>query len=176
MWLCLAPAQDSVEYMVKKFTRGLGEDIPIYEQPPSPEVDNAWGSLYEFAMSKIHKEELNSIVNKTWPVFEDPDFYFVALDVFHQLHCLDMLRQAIHPTHYVNFHLPPTHLRHCIGAIRQSLMCFSDVSPIVWQWSEEKKKAVQRDDILHTCRKFENVQEWAKNHHYNGTPNFILHI
>lgn len=42
-----APAQDVLEYKVVKFHSGFGHDLPIYDQPPSDEVDKAWEGLYE---------------------------------------------------------------------------------------------------------------------------------
>ena len=42
----LAPAQDAVEYEVKKFTSGFATKS-IYQQRPSPEVDKAWLDQYD---------------------------------------------------------------------------------------------------------------------------------
>jgi hypothetical protein len=83
-----------------------------------------------------------------------------------------MLRQAVHPVDYPDFNLKKVHLRHCIGAIRQALMCFGDVSTIAWQWNEQKQKAEQRDDIVHTCRDYNRLRDWAIEHqfdYYNET-------
>jgi len=88
-----------------------------------------------------------------------------------------MVRQYAFPDDYPEIqHLSKIHIRHCIGAIRQSLMCFSDVTPIVWQWNETLGVGDQRDDIVHTCRKFDRVQEWGKNNFYSSTPNLQTHV
>lgn len=42
----VAPAEDYIEYKAQKFTRGLAGDVPVYERPPSLEVDKAWEELY----------------------------------------------------------------------------------------------------------------------------------
>jgi hypothetical protein len=96
-----------VEYEVVKFHRGFGHDIPIYEMPPSAEVDKAWKDLYQDCMSttlfvsevsltmtfildlasKATRAEAEQMVNKTI-LIQDKSGYMVGIDVFHQLHCL----------------------------------------------------------------------------------------
>jgi len=56
------------------------------------------------------------------------------------------------------------HMAHCISSLRQSLMCSADVTPIVWQWSERSKKVFERSDVVHTCRRFDKIQDWAQEH------------
>jgi hypothetical protein len=41
-----APAQDAVEYEIKRFHRGFGDRKTIYQSEPGPEVDQAWEDLY----------------------------------------------------------------------------------------------------------------------------------
>ncbi|KAJ7141706.1 hypothetical protein C8R43DRAFT_892595, partial [Mycena crocata] len=157
-----APAQDAVTTKLVKFTRGsIGRDTAIYERRPSPAVDEAWRGLYELAQTQIPLTEAANMPNRTWPTVEGN--YIIALDVFHQLHCLDILRWHLHPGHnYTQFSM--NHVRHCIGAIRQGLMCAADVTPIVWQWSTKLKVAEQRDDVVHVCRDFDRIQDWARRH------------
>lgn len=84
-----------------------------------------------------------------------------------------MIRQALHPDYYkphmagadgedelVGFH----HIDHCVDTIRQSLMCTVDVSVLVWNWNEQKQQNLERGAIVHTCRNFDKVREWAKEH------------
>ncbi|KAJ7905894.1 hypothetical protein B0H13DRAFT_2233707 [Mycena leptocephala] len=170
-----SPAQSAVEYNVVKFSRGLGNDIPIYEQKPSTAVDEAWRELYAFAETKVSRFEVAKLPNRTWPILDKPDHYLVALDVFHQLHCLDLLRQRLHPR-YNYTQLPMGHIRHCIGAIRQALMCAADISVVVWQWSHELKMAEQRDDIPHVCRDYGKIQTWARTHHAGSFPDVSVYI
>jgi hypothetical protein len=54
------------------------------------------------------------------------------------------------------------HIGHCIDSIRQSLMCSSDISVIVWQWRNETQLVHPHGGIVHTCRNFEKISEWAK--------------
>ncbi|KAJ7113012.1 hypothetical protein C8R44DRAFT_984859 [Mycena epipterygia] len=170
-----SPAQHMITYQTVKFHRGLQEDIPIYERPPSAEVDEAWRKLYAYAASRVPKSEVVKMTNNTWPILREEGNYVLALDVFHQLHCLDILRQQLYPGHNYT-HQSTVHLRHCIGAIRQALMCYADVSPIVWQWSTKYKEAEQRDDILHTCRDFNKIQGWARERSMGSLPDLTVYL
>ncbi|KAF7332486.1 hypothetical protein MKEN_00130700 [Mycena kentingensis (nom. inval.)] len=155
-----SPAHNAIEYDVVKFTRGFNDDIPLYEQPPSKAVDEAWAALWLPNEVKISSSEAAKLTNETWPILSDPGHHIVSLEIFHQLHCLDVLRQRIHPgNNYTELSLD--HLRHCVGVIRQGLMCAADVTPVVLQWSEAQQTAVQRDDVVHVCRKFDRIREWA---------------
>ncbi|KAJ6612620.1 hypothetical protein B0H10DRAFT_1807161, partial [Mycena sp. CBHHK59/15] len=175
-----APAQSVVAYKLIKFTRGFAGDIPIYERRPSAAVDDAWGALYSVAQMKMSRTEAMKLPNKTWPL-SDRGSYVFTLDIFHQLHCLvhlftptfvlpkliadaqDTLRQQV-STGYNYSRVPSGHIRHCIGVIRQALMCSADITAIVWQWSEKLQMAEQRDDVLHVCRDFDQIWEWAGHH------------
>lgn len=87
--LCIAaPANSEVAYNLQTFTRGAEDDLPIYERPPSDEVDKAWFDLHRIAPSALHEDEAAMLPNSTWAVKGNRDQYIVSLDVFHQLHCL----------------------------------------------------------------------------------------
>lgn len=100
-----APAQDAVEYETRVFHEGFGKDTSIYQQPPSPEVDEAWDELYNcesdgltfkvqandheiVPVTRIPKSIASNLVNKTYRIPGDEEHYVIQLDVFHQLHCL----------------------------------------------------------------------------------------
>jgi hypothetical protein len=81
-----------------------------------------------------------------------------------------MIRKATRPDYYKpvikegeteDVDLGHRHIAHCIDAIRQSVMCASDITPYTWQWSEEKKHAVNSVKYPHVCRNFDKVREWA---------------
>lgn len=40
-------------------------------------------------------------------------------------------------------------------------MCSSDISPVVWQWSDGFKKARPQPDIVRICRKYDKITDWA---------------
>ncbi|THU91642.1 hypothetical protein K435DRAFT_227317 [Dendrothele bispora CBS 962.96] len=173
-----SPAQDVIDYHVVKFDSGFGHDIPIYDRSPSEEVDAAWESLYEFAYNKIPREQAQLLPNKTYPVLDQDGQYMIALDVFHQLHCLNQMRKAMYPEYYEatpeGIHTP--HMAHCISSLRQSLMCSADVTPIVWQWSPRSKKVFERSDVVHTCRNFDKIRGWARDHFLDHQQDMTVYI
>ncbi|KAJ6582107.1 hypothetical protein B0H19DRAFT_930448, partial [Mycena capillaripes] len=171
-----APAQHVLRNKIVKFTRGVADDIPIYERRPSPAVDEAWRALYSVAQTKISRSEALQMPNRTWPLLGEKGSYILSLDVFHQLHCLDMLRMQLSPGHNYS-RLPGSHIRHCIGAIRQALTCSADISTVVWQWSDELQMVEQRDDIVHFCRDFDRIQDWASERTFlDAETDFTVYI
>ncbi len=80
----------------------LGDRSP-FTQPPSPEVDALWNSISvppgDIGVVKITEEE-----KEHWGVttakLADGSGYAATIDVFHELHCLDQLRQYIYNDTY----------------------------------------------------------------------------
>ncbi|KAJ6201205.1 hypothetical protein J3E72DRAFT_182111, partial [Bipolaris maydis] len=96
------------------------------------------------------------------------------LDVFHSLHCLYRIQQALHPEKYqemitpnesLNTHPNPPwhdHIDHCFDHIRQSLQCHSDLTPM--EWERKSDKLILRTETPHTCRDFGKIWKWAAAH------------
>jgi hypothetical protein len=77
----------------------------------------------------------------------------------------DTLRKELQP--YNNqTRAPAFHIRHCIGAIRQAVMCSVDITTVAWQWSHDLKSAEQRDDVVHVCRDYDRIRDWASQRTY----------
>ncbi|KAF1985337.1 hypothetical protein K402DRAFT_394681 [Aulographum hederae CBS 113979] len=137
-------------------------------------------------MSSIPKSQARLLPKRTGTIPELEGQYLVELDVFHQLHCLvhsrpssslptkltthqNNIRMSRCPERYgklshndVPHDFADSHVEHCIYSIRQSLMCHSDISPLVWQWSEEQNAVRMHGNVVHTCRNFDVIREWPK--------------
>lgn len=88
----------------------------------------------------------------------------------------NMIRMALHPDYYrshASIHdrkpssvdeelLEMEHIDHCIDSIRQSLTCNADISVLVWKWDAGEQRNVPQAEVSHTCRKFDKIQEWAR--------------
>jgi hypothetical protein len=48
-----APAQEVLEYEIRKFHGGFHSDLSIYQGPPSDELDQAWEDLYNCEKGNI---------------------------------------------------------------------------------------------------------------------------
>ncbi|KAL0564193.1 hypothetical protein V5O48_017862 [Marasmius crinis-equi] len=174
--LLYSPANHLLEQEVVTFHSAVHNDTTEYMGPPSPEVDQAWDDLYKFGLSRIPEQEAKLIPWKTIRIPGDPTHYAVALDVFHQLHCLNVIRRGFHPNYYSKEE--QWHIDHCIEHLRQAITCSSDVSLIVWKWFPEKNKTLGLSGTPHTCRNFDKIYEWAKDSEHNlpaGDFNLNLH-
>jgi hypothetical protein len=56
------------------------------------------------------------------------------------------------------------HLDHCIDSIRQSLMCSADITPLPYVWWRKFGQLMPTSAVTHTCRDFEAIRDWAKEH------------
>ncbi|PKY07907.1 hypothetical protein P168DRAFT_286080 [Aspergillus campestris IBT 28561] len=178
-----SPAKDAIRYETKVFSHGFGGDKSEYMGPPTQENILAWDRLYQAGISMIPHEQAAQLPVKTAAIPEEPGYYVVGLDVFHQLHCLNHIRLklwAYHdnsaiPTSSAAFNASQTgssqekesgnlgieHLDHCVDSIRQSLMCSSDISTVVWAWDESRQMTLPLANVTHTCRDFEAIRQWA---------------
>lgn len=86
---------------------------PLVEGPfvgYGDEVDKAWDSIAnDMGDQMISEEELNRLgLPKNSLKVKDPktgkEGYRAAVEVFHQLHCLNLLRQYVYKDYYVNIY------------------------------------------------------------------------
>ncbi|WPB01030.1 uncharacterized protein RHO25_005650 [Cercospora beticola] len=118
--------------------------------------------------------------------------YIVSLDVMHHLHCLDTLRIALwynrewylentneHASHAVHV----AHTNHCLDALRERIMCLSDVTFIPSIWIDREGWILPDFEREHKCHNFDAVRDWAyanqmpeavRNHTYIPGPNAQL--
>jgi len=167
-----SPAQNAVQYTNRVFTNV--REKTIYHSPPTDEGDQAWEDLYGFGISKIPSDQAILLPNETLATPGDDRYSVMSLDVFHQLHCLNMIRKALHPERYgpiplgtMDDRYPPfDHVDHCVNSIRESLMCAADISANTFVYDEYLGTDVPRLDVWHTCRDFGKIQVWARERNY----------
>ena len=82
----------------------------------------------------------------------------------------NMVRKATRPDYYhpeikegqtEDLLLGRRHVAHCIDAIRQSLMCSSDITAYTWTWDDELGSHKNNVKNPHTCRNFDDLRDWA---------------
>ncbi|KAJ6629332.1 hypothetical protein B0H10DRAFT_1986679 [Mycena sp. CBHHK59/15] len=183
-----SPALDAVENEVRVYHVGFPGDMSPFQIPSSPELDQAWSDLYNFGISRITKEEAEKLPNKTHAIPGDDGHYIAELDVFHNLHCLNKIRMALDPDYYPDWRISTTnnwiptqknateHVSHCLSWIRESIMCNGDTSVIVWQWADFMNASIVKGNVAHTCRKFDKLQDWAKERMLINTYDPTVHI
>jgi len=145
--------------------RDLRPGEPLYFGIPSPEIDKAWWNLLYSSALDLEGDDANTVKNET---FEEPlgHMWRTGLDVFHALHCLNQVRQALDGDYYP-VHDPPgvvrMHREHCLDYIRQQLQCQADITPVILKWSKRVHMPIpQFSNAVHTCRNFDRIHAWSK--------------
>ncbi|KAK4455394.1 hypothetical protein QBC34DRAFT_389824 [Podospora aff. communis PSN243] len=169
-----SPANHVVEYITRRFNRSRGDDKTPFQGWPSDEVDQQWASLYNPGMlSAIDADSASLLPDETerLPLQGRETEYAITLDVFHQLHCLDIVRMALYKEDRYNkhFYFPNgtvdyckwLHVDHCLDQVRQALVCQADVSVVFYSWSDVVEGLRPRVDNMHTCRDYSKILKWA---------------
>jgi hypothetical protein len=100
----------------------------------------------------ITKQQWEAVNNYDYPVLLDKDHgtgqYLASIDVFHQLHCVDILRKSLYREYY-NKHeeafistpesVVQEHLEHCVEMLRQTIMCHGDTSLLTYNWVQGRE-------------------------------------
>ncbi|KAH8804686.1 hypothetical protein F5884DRAFT_884330 [Xylogone sp. PMI_703] len=191
------PAQDAISYNLVKFDSGIyGGETP-YQGYPTPENNALWEELYEHETSHISPEVAKILPNRTSA--EAPyegSGYLVVLNVFHNLHCIDSIRQSwyyfldpkwnatlnpytLHPEDpelglqiLGGRDVGTVHVDHCLDALRQSVMCEGDTTPNVFQYSEKHREIRAWATVVHECRDSNKIKFWAREHRATAFQGF----
>lgn len=158
-----------------------------FKGPPRPESDSAWDELlrgefyalidYQNALSDsndfvarhsaVLPSELGDQLSSV-DINDGSGHVLVELDVFHNLDCLNSIRKYLHRTYYnESTSKAMAHLRQvdtCIDSIRQSLMCHGDIAIGTYVWKKDHLLPWPDFNIMHECRKWDNIQAWAVEH------------
>jgi hypothetical protein len=78
--------------------RPISVNAPNFIPPSSQGMNMLTYSLV--GISWLTKKEASHLLNKTLPAPHDSDKYMIQLEVFHNLHCLNMLRKSLYPDQY----------------------------------------------------------------------------
>ena len=125
---------------------------------------------------------INRTADPKWSANPDGSGYRALIEVFHQLHCLDVIRQYTWRDYYpkhsdtvrVPFLLTPDnesvariHTDHCIEALRLSLMCHGDTTPYLLEIDPKSPSGISPDfSMHHKCVKFEPLVEFMGKQKY----------
>ncbi|KAI1807925.1 hypothetical protein F4811DRAFT_503743 [Daldinia bambusicola] len=177
-----SPARSAIKYETKHF------DLPPFTEGPfvgmGDDVDAAWEEIAGVGHTMISREELVKLgLNpETSLAITDPrdgkPGYRIALEVFHQLHCLNLLRKNVYREYYpplggdtsAEMEDPTGHLDHCIEALRQFVMCQGDVGVISFDVLGENE-LWPNYSTARTCRNFNSIRQWGVDHTVPRGPN-----
>ncbi|KAI0544136.1 hypothetical protein F4679DRAFT_577084 [Xylaria curta] len=176
----LAPVAKEIQSTWKTVllqTAPIGTPEGVYRQVPDDAVDAAWTALGEPPMITLSGAEVRGLGKDPDEVArppEDwglgPDVYLGTIDVYHQLHCLDLMRMNLHDN-FDHYHpTPPTpfskaHLSHCIEALMKTLMCQPSLDILTAMWVDIRgfgPMHLPDFDMNRKCLDFEQVHRWKE--------------
>ncbi|RKU41769.1 hypothetical protein DL546_003356 [Coniochaeta pulveracea] len=177
-----SPAASAVRYETQKFN--LTPIMKTEYVGYGPDVDAAWDVIAnDIGDIMITEEErvklgfspkslkIQHPVTGQWG-------YRAGVEVFHQLHCLNLLRQAIYKDYYSKEEVGGDvaeadgqedlsgHVDHCIETLRLNLMCQSDIGVFTFHdFPELADDGIEGDwpdfETQHVCRNFEAIRKWT---------------
>ncbi|KZT32134.1 hypothetical protein SISSUDRAFT_994363, partial [Sistotremastrum suecicum HHB10207 ss-3] len=91
--------------------------------------------------------------------------YIISLDLFHDMHCLNLVRRALCLERYGPYtfndptvvYLPFDHPGHCITVIWKNILCDANITANVFRWDEDAQESFPHLDAVHTCRSRDSI-------------------
>ncbi|KAI0202339.1 hypothetical protein F4808DRAFT_458938 [Astrocystis sublimbata] len=181
----LEPLKSQIEIQRRTFTGDLDWDengtlVRVskpgalkYVGEPTPEIDANWDRLIFGDAVDIRGDDAKTVEGTT---LQKPDGWWVlGIEVFHHLHCLNMLRKTLHMDYYGanerNMDSYTAHIEHCVDSLREALMCTSDLTPFPLVWNSKYRRPNFHFTVTeHTCRNFEKIRDWAVEHDADNHP------
>ncbi|KAI0158113.1 hypothetical protein GGR57DRAFT_459069 [Xylariaceae sp. FL1272] len=177
-----SPLNEAIEYVEYDFENDFDQPS-IYRGPPTLELEAAWDALWRFDPVPFPIDKL-PLVNRSdealaGRVLASTEKGTVAatFDGFHQIHCLNMIRQYTWRDWYFQHEdvVPPPldmlasdvgtriHVDHCIETLRKSIMCHGDTTPYFTVFDSEQSLGARADfSAHHKCRNFEKLRQWTR--------------
>ncbi|KAM3426673.1 hypothetical protein MY4824_009866 [Beauveria thailandica] len=157
------------------------DPLSIFRQEPSPEVDVAWMKISDTRPIPLTREDVLALGKdpavsvRLSPEFGlGPEMYAGRIDVLHQLHCLNALRQEAYFAHYYGEEYPAgfntttlrhrAHLSHCIHLLLQNILCNANTDVYTHIWTDAVEHPWPDFNIPHKCRDYRAIMEWQHSH------------
>lgn len=165
----------------------MDHDLPLYFGQPSPEIDSAWANLLQYEYPAITDSEITlnpSLSFGSQDIHPITGKHHIALDVFHNLHCLNAVRKELDKDYYGHHdhgHIgrraghatseeqssvdkaQRDHIDHCLNHVRQSLQCRPDLSPAAMHVVRDEggSQFFLGNAKRHSCYNWDSIVEWA---------------
>ncbi|KAH8653084.1 hypothetical protein BGZ60DRAFT_533279 [Tricladium varicosporioides] len=179
VWSPALDIYDGQQFSLQRFNGAL-RDPNNFRGPPSDEIDKAWEGIIlpHKSLFRLSKDELIRLNVSEYAAEYTEEMgggYIAGLEVFHELHCVNMLRKAT----YMDYYLPKMtewrdrdtlrfHLDHCVDMLRQKLTCNPDLGMTTYVWAKGWKQAFPNFNTLHKCLPYDKVLDWARSHSVHG--------
>ncbi|KAF2436292.1 hypothetical protein EJ08DRAFT_578969, partial [Tothia fuscella] len=160
-----------------------------YRGPPTKEREALWEQLYlkpaiSIPPSKLPLLNRTSTPSSPYQRTQDGTSYKALLEVYHQLHCLNRIRQytwyqssSYDPSNSTDIDSVPIpvdiaassevanrmHIDHCIETLRHTLTCHGDVTPLLVKVDDKAVRGQSIDfETHHRCRDFGKIGQWVE--------------
>ncbi|KAH8592567.1 hypothetical protein B0O99DRAFT_517225, partial [Bisporella sp. PMI_857] len=141
----------------------------IYSGQPTSEMDHAWSHFTKAGSEDAQKSTAYPLDTAVKMKDTDNQGYMASLEIFHQIHCLDMIRKFVHFDYYKKHdekwakgQLLVQHADHCIDMLREVLNCRSDTGLVMYHWVKGYEDPIPDFSTVHTCRDPEEALHWTK--------------
>ncbi|KAF2664984.1 hypothetical protein BT63DRAFT_464245 [Microthyrium microscopicum] len=176
-----SPASSAISYEITTFGENFYQKTPymcnVTDGLPTNATDKKWIDLYDFGNSWVTKDDARQLTLDTVQL-PNSDLYVTQLTVFHDLHCLNVLRKSLYPDRYMSDYddfinkdgsrnytsVDAQHYDHCIDNLRRSIMCHGDVSTISWSYNKYRRVPLPDLRLTKTCRNYDKLREWGHEH------------
>ncbi|KAH8807614.1 hypothetical protein F5884DRAFT_880843 [Xylogone sp. PMI_703] len=155
---------DDKAYFLPIDEEALWPENKRYFGTPDQEIEDNWEALIGNRYFSISESEAKKAWGEKHREYVDQMVggYTAGLDLFHTLHCVDMIRRTLYPDFY-NVSSPNTrvHAEHCLNVIRQSIQCYGSTTLIPTKYFDGLESNYIDSDQLHTCRSFRTLRNWV---------------
>ncbi|KAI5866528.1 hypothetical protein GGS23DRAFT_602848 [Durotheca rogersii] len=151
------------------------EGASIARELPNPAADGLWE---EWELSQFYPLAWDEVVRmgkdpSTMAKLEDAewglgdDAYVGTLDLYHQVHCLNMLRRQAYRGYYnlsershETLGLAEVHLNHCVDILLQALQCGGNVNFMTYHWIAGQEYPQPDMSVNRQCINFDKLTAW----------------
>ncbi|KAK5997739.1 Transacylase cctO-like protein [Cladobotryum mycophilum] len=158
-----SPAKGHVHYERVAMDNSLDDQNP-FKGIPREELHSAWRGLLKYMNIRVQEKDLVKINRTSVPLNDEKGGYLATLDVFHELHCLNVVREQVYREYYPDKHSKAKqleHADHCIDMLRQVLMCHGDIAVQTFGWRDDYRWPWPNFRVDHECRNWDAIMEWA---------------
>ncbi|RAL04917.1 oxidase ustYa family protein, partial [Aspergillus ibericus CBS 121593] len=187
-----APLLEAVEYRDMNFSNRFAQQSK-YRGPPTPDIEEAWQELLKLNPVSIPEDKIELLGRSprwNWQRFQMSEngpsegSYVAGIEVFHQLHCLNLVRQFTWLDHYTT---PPQgltgsavetrmHVDHCLETLRIILMCNADVTPFLMEQDQSFAVGGRADfNAYHRCKDWGKIVEWMDENSFSSSTSHSSH-
>ncbi|KAJ4347897.1 uncharacterized protein N0V89_009269 [Didymosphaeria variabile] len=153
-----------------------------FQGAPSNVTREAWTALLQPFYFNASSSELSTAdVPSQTAVRVKNGGYLASLGVYHELHCLNQMRNflylrtssALSASQIDYYH---THLDHCIEVLRLSSMCNADLSLYTFTWPKEENFTFldAHSKTPRKCVDWTQVEEWSDRRKVELAPTVIM--